>query len=49
MTKKSLSNSSNLNIGKPSKGTSIGQNVASSLVRVKSVPTAGGSGIIEKR
>jgi hypothetical protein len=48
-TPPSLSDRSNLNITHPSKGTSIGQNVSASLTRVRRVPTAGGSGTIERR
>jgi hypothetical protein len=48
-TDRCFSNKSNSNITKPSKGSTIGQNLTASLARVKRVPTAGGSGLIEKR
>jgi hypothetical protein len=48
-TPPSLSDRSNLNVTRPTKGSTIGQNVSASLARVKRVPTAGGSGLIEKR
>lgn len=46
MSKKKLSTGTSVSITRPATAASIGQNVKNSLARVRSVPNAGGTGLL---